>query len=316
MPELRKAVDGPATAIMLLLCFIWGMQQVAIKFIAGDVSTTLQVALRSGIAAVLVWCFSRVIARERWLPGIGTGPGLVVGALFALEFLLIAQGLHWTTASHMAVFLYTAPMFAAMGLHVALPAERLSRVQWVGIGIAFVGILVAFLAPDAHSSANPAATRSLLGDLMGLAAGIAWGLTTVAVRTTRLSEAPAAQTLFWQLGVAAIVLLPFAALTGQWHFHARPVVLASLAFQTVVVAFVSYLVWFWMLRRYLAARLGVLALMTPLFGVALGALLLHEALEASFIAGAALVLAGMLLVNGAGWMKFVFARRSVASGSH
>lgn len=293
---------------MVVLCLIWGLQQVAIKAVATEVAPLLQVALRSGVAALLVWLFSRLIARDRWLPGVALRSGLVVGLLFAAEFLFVAEGLRWTSASHMAVFLYTAPMFAALGLQLRLPDERLSRLQWLGIGIAFTGIAITFLLPSLHGG-SPRSAHWLLGDLMGLCAGAAWGLTTVAVRSSRLSEAPAAQTLFYQLAIASLVLLPCAWLSGQAQFHATPRVWASLGFQSVIVAFASYLIWFWLLRRYLAARLGVLSFMSPLFGVAFGVLLLHERPDTAFLIGALLVLVGLLVVNAQVWLPSWRQRR-------
>lgn len=295
---MRKPVDGVAASIMLVLCFAWGLQQIAIKAIAADVSPVMQIALRSGVAAVLVWIYGRMIMRGVWLPGLALRSGAVVGVLFALEFLLVGEALRWTSASHVAVFLYTAPLFAAVGLHLWLPAERLSAMQWMGIGIAFAGIAIAFLGPGgpAHESGT-GSSSSLLGDMLALAGGAAWGATTVVIRTTRLSEAPAPQTLFYQLVTTFLLLFPFALLTGQSQFQSTPLVWASLGFQTLVVAFVSFLVWFWLLRNYLAARLGVLSFMTPIFGVALGVLLLDEQLAMRFVVGSAMVLIGMLIVN-------------------
>jgi drug/metabolite transporter (DMT)-like permease len=306
---MRKTLDGFAVSSMVLLCLIWGLQQAAMKAIAADVAPMLQVSLRAGVAAVLVWLFSRLIVRDNWLKGVALGPGSVVGVLFAAEFLFVAEGLRWTTASHMAVFLYTAPMFAAVGLQLALPSERMTRLQWAGIAVSFVGIVVTFVGPGAGAGAGPSAPNWMLGDLFGICAGAAWGLTTVVVRATRLSEAPATQTLFYQLMWAFVVLLPFALLSGQSAFHGTTLVWASLAFQAIVVCFFSYVAWFYLLRVYLASRLGVLSFMSPLFGVALGALLLHERLDPTFLAGAALVLSGMFVVNGREWLKYVFARQ-------
>jgi drug/metabolite transporter (DMT)-like permease len=305
---MRKPIDGLAATLMIVLCVAWGIQQVAIKAVVADVSPMLQVALRSGVAALLVWLFSHLIVRERWLPGIALRSGLVAGILFALEFLFIAEGLRRTNASHMAVLIYTAPMFAAVGLHLRIPDERLTLLQWVGIGIAFVGVAVTFLLPAiASGDASPTSPDWLLGDLMGLCAGAAWGLTTVVIRTTRLSEAPPAQTLFYQLAFAFIALLPFAFATGDTHFHGTALAWTSLAFQSIVISFASYLAWFWLLRRYFAAKLGVLSFLTPLFGVALGIVLLHERVAISFIAGSVLVLTGLLVVNGQQWFRQLFA---------
>ena len=71
----------------------------------------------------------------------------------------------------------------------------------------------------------------------------------------------------------------------------------------MVVSFASFLLWFWLLRKYLASRLGVFSFMTPLFGMVLGAWLLHEPIENRFLIGAVPVLLGIVLVSGGGqWM--------------
>jgi drug/metabolite transporter (DMT)-like permease len=72
----------------------------------------------------------------------------------------------------------------------------------------------------------------------------------------------------------------------------------SLVFQTLVIAIASYLLWFWLLRHHLTSRLMLLSLLTPLFGVLFGALLLGDPIELRFGLGALLVLAGVLIVNG------------------
>ena len=97
------------------------------------------------------------------------------------------------------------------------------------------------------------------------------------------------------MAVAAVLLLAYAAATGQAGFRAAAVL--SVSFQAVAVALTSYLAWFW-LRRYLASRLSILSFMTPLFGVSFGVLILDEPLDAAFVLGALLVLGGILLVSG------------------
>lgn len=305
----RKAVDGAAAATMLLLCAIWGSQQVAIKLAAPDLAPIYQVSLRSGLSALLLVAFT--LWRREPLAHRGTlWPGLVAGALFAGEFLFVAEGLHRTSASHMAVFIYTAPVFTALGLHLTLPSERLRAHQWAGIGLAFAGIAIAF-GGGAGAGGGAMSGTSLLGDLLGILAGAAWGATTVVIRTTALSEAPAAVTLLYQLLGAFLVLLPVALLGDQAARLAfTPTAVASLAFQGVIVSFASYLAWFWMLRRYLATGLSVFSFMTPIFGVTFGVLILGEPLTAAFAVGAALVLAGIVTVSGAGLL-----RRGASPGS-
>lgn len=296
---LRLPLDTLATGAMLLLCVCWGFQQIAIKLVAGDVAPIMQIGLRSTFAALVL---AVVVWRREGLRAFSDGtalPGLIVGLLFAGEFLFVAQGLVHTTASHMSVFLYTAPIFAALGLHWLLPEERMKPLQWLGVAIAFCGIAVAFLGKGGAQAGQPGAGDMLLGDAMGLLAGLLWGATTVAIRKTSLSEAAPAKTLFYQMAVASVGLLAFAAATGQHGIRYTQAAVLSVVFQSVVVALSSYLAWFWLLRRYLASRLSILSFMTPLFGVSFGVLILDEPLDAGFVAGAAMVLAGITLVSGA-----------------
>jgi drug/metabolite transporter (DMT)-like permease len=300
----RRALDGRAAVLMAMLCLVWSLQQISLKAVAGDVSPMLMIGLRSGIAALLVtalmgWRGEGIALRTgRWRPG------LVVGTLFAIEYLLLAEGLRLTHASHVVVFLYTAPIFAALGLHWKLPAERLHWAQWIGVAIAFAGIAVAFLGRG-PAAADAVDGRILLGDALALLAGAAWGATTVTLRCTSLTTAPATETLLYQLVAAFTLLVPAALLLGQARFEPTAAAWSHLAFQSVIVSFASFLVWFWLLRRYLASRLGVFSFMTPMFGVGLGIWLLDEPLEAGFITGSGLVLAGVLLVSGHGGIRRV-----------
>jgi drug/metabolite transporter (DMT)-like permease len=307
--DSRKALDGQAIAWMVVLCMVWSLQQIVLKATAADIAPVMQIGLRSGGAALLValvmlWRGERMRVRDgTWQPGI------LVGLLFGLEFLLVAEGLRHTNASHMVVFLYTAPIFAALGLHWKLPAERLGAPQWAGIALAFGGLAYAFLGRNPTAATAASASNVLWGDFLGLLGGVAWGATTVVVRCSMLAKAPATQTLLYQLIGAFVLLLAGAAVTGQTHVNLTPQVVASLAFHVVVVSFASFLVWFWLLRKYLASRLGVFSFLTPLFGIVFGALLLNEPIEASFLLGAIPVLMGIILVSGGAWLAQLFATK-------
>ena len=293
---LRKSLDASAIGIMVLLCACWGLQQVAIKVAAPALHPVTQIGVRSLVAALLLialmaWRREAFSLRDGRL-----GPGLLAGSLFASEFLLAALGLLYTSASHMVVFLYTAPIFTALLLHWYVPGERLAPRQWLGVGLAFIGIAVVFANGLFDGEATPG---MLLGDTLGICAGILWAGTTLVIRSSALSEAPASQTLLYQLGVAAVLMLVAGPLLqgGRPSAPMDEVVWASLLFQSLVVAFASFLAWFWLLRHYLASRLSAFSFLTPLFGVAFGVVFLHETLAPQFVAGAVLVLAGIVLVN-------------------
>lgn len=310
-PETRKPIDLTAFLICMVLCFIWGLQQVAIKAAADDVSPMLQVGLRSGVSAVLLYLWNRFVLHEEWNMNVRFRDALLVGLGFTGEFLFVAEGLRFTSASHMSVLLYTAPFFAAIGLSIRLPEERLSLLQWLGLVLAFFGIALAFLVPALLAPESAAGDSSLwlFGDFLGLCAGLSWGLTIVFLRTTTMNDARPTQMLFAQLATGFAILFPFALLTGQNVFESTVLGWSSLIFQSVIVSFASYLVWCGLLKRYLAARLGVLIFVTPIFGVVLSILLLGETVGPTFVAGSLCVLGGLLLVQCADGLKRLFGRK-------
>jgi drug/metabolite transporter (DMT)-like permease len=290
--DTRKALDSRALLLMLVLTGLWGFQQVAIKLTAPDVSLVMQAGLRSLIATALLlawaqWRGTPLFARDGTLAA-----GLGAGLLFGGEFIFIYGGLEYTAASRMVVFIYLAPVLTALGLHWLVPGEKLARGQWLGVLVAFAGIALAF------GDAFAAARGTLLGDTFGMIAALLWAATTVLVRATGLARVSAAKTLFYQLAVSAPMLLAASWLMGEKGVIAlSPLALTSLAYQAVIVAFASYLVWFWLLTRYLAARLAVFSFLSPLFGVLFGVAILGEPLTPAFAGAALLVGAGIVLVN-------------------
>jgi drug/metabolite transporter (DMT)-like permease len=295
MSERKSQLDVVAVALLMLCCFLWGLNQVAAKAALPEVPALWQAAIRSSGAALLVWLWARargitLFARDATLRG-----GLIAGALFGAEFFCIFIGLQFTTASRMVVFIYIAPFVVALGMPLIARSERLNALQSAGLVLAFAGIAWAFAEGFSRPAAGP---LQWLGDGLGVLAGILWGATTLAIRATPLGAASAEKTLLYQLGVSALLLLAGAAF-GAAPLPLRLSALAwgSLAFQTVIVSFASYLVWFWLIRHYPATRLASFTMLTPVFGLLLGALLLTEPVTARLLLALVAVAAGIVLVN-------------------
>lgn len=293
MSPPRSRLDTAAVLLMVVLCACWGFNQVAIKLTNAGISPMLQAGLRSLGSAVLVWAWAahrgvRLFSRDGSL-----GLGLLIGLLFAGEFVFLYSGLVYTTASRAVLFLYTSPFVVALGAHVVIPGERLRPQQVAGLAAAFLGVVLAF--GDALAAPSGYA---LLGDAMALVAAILWGVTTLVVKATRLARLAPEKTLLYQLGVSALVLPALSFAVGEPGIVApTPLVLAMLLYQVVAVAFVSYLAWFWLVTRYPAGRLSSFSFLTPLFGLAAGALLLGEPVTWALGLALALVAAGIFLVN-------------------
>ena len=288
----RKALDATAVSVMVLLCLIWAVGHAATKFTGQGISFVFQAGVRSVVATglLLAWAHFRNI--PLWEHDRTFWPGICAGLLFAAEFVFIFAGLGLTDASRMVVFVYLAPCMTALGLHFLIPQERLNPKQWAGILLAFAGVAVAF------GDGFAAGRGTLLGDFFGLLGAALWAATTVLVRATRLASVSAPKTLFYQVAVSGPMLLAASWLLGEpGVILLTPLIVAAFVYQCVVVAFASFLAWFWLLRHYLAARISVLTFLTPLFGTLAGVLLLGEPLTPSFAAAAALVGAGIYLVN-------------------
>lgn len=287
----ERIAPGPAAfALMVLLCSIWGLQQIAIKIANAGISPVLQAALRSGIAAVLVFAWARWRGLPLFARDASLWPGLLAGLLFALEFVFIFIGVEHTTVSRMVVFLYTAPCFTVLGLHLFVPGERMGWRQGSGVALAFAGLVTAF--------ADKAGGGTLLGDAFGVLAALFWAATTVLIRATGLARVTATKVLLYQLVVSALVMFPLSWLLGEKGITVLSApTLWAMAYQAVIVAFASYLAWFWLLTRYVAGRLLVFSFLTPLFGVAFGMALMGDRPSAHFFLAAAMVVGGIVLVN-------------------
>lgn len=289
----RDHIDRRAALMLVGLCVLWGVQQVFVKIALEGVSPLFQAGLRSAGSALLLagW------ARFRGVSLIGTDgawkPGLLAGLLFGLEFVCIFLGAERTTSARAVLFIYTAPFVVAVGAHWLLPAERLVGWQIVGLAGAFLGVGIAFGDGVLHASWS-----SVLGDALCFAAAVLWGATTFVIRKSRLATISAIRTLFYQLFVSAVMLLPLSYLAGEPGIvRLSPAIVASLAFQTVVVGFFSYLVWFWMVAVYPAARLAAFTFLTPLVGAVAGWAVLGDRLSPGFAAAIVLVCGGIWLVN-------------------
>ena len=266
----RKArLDTLAVTSLVLCCFLWGLNQVAAKVAIAEVPPLAQAAIRSlgGAALVFLWARLRGIPlfeRDGSLRG-----GLTAGLLFAAEFGCIFLGLQYTTASRMAVFIYISPFVVALGMPFISKAEKLTSSQLAGLAIAFAGVAWGF----AEGFTKPAVgDLQWLGDALGVAAGVLWGATTLAIRGSRLSAASAEKTLLYQLAISGLALALAALLRGQaWAPTLSALTWASMLFQVVVVTFASYLLWFWLMRHYPATRLVI-----ALVAVAVGILLVNR----------------------------------------
>jgi drug/metabolite transporter (DMT)-like permease len=286
-------LDARAMLVVMACCAAWGVNQVAIKIANAGIPPILQAGLRSLLAGLLVLAWAkarglRLFERDRTL-----WPGIALGLLFAAEFVSLYLGLSLTTASRAVLLLYLAPFVVAFGAHFLIPGDRLTLAKLAGLTAALGGLAVAmgegFAAPG---------RPTLTGDLLSLLAAALWGAITVFVRTTALRSAAPEKTLLYQLGISGLALPPLSYLLGEPGITdlSGPVVFAFV-YTFTVVAFVSYVAWFWLVRNYPPTRVSAFTFLSPVFGVVAGSVMLGEAFTPSLAAALTLIAVGIYLVN-------------------
>ena len=292
--QTSQQIPLKGALLLIVLCLIWGGNFVAIKLSIQGIPPLLAATIRSVVASCLLWLCSRALHQPVGLPRGVIKHGVAIGFLFGAQFLFLYWGLYFTDASRAVMFCYAQPLATALMAHFILPDDRLHLVKATGICVAFIGLTVVL-----GSRSQTAGHLYWLGDAMELAAGLLWAVTTIYVKKiTWNTPITHFQTLFAQLFFS----IPFLAastiaLEWGWKLAPEPVAIAALVYQCVIVAFVSYLLWFRMIHSYPVSRLAAFTFLTPLFGVILSALFLGESLTWSLWTGLGLVAAGIYLVN-------------------
>ena len=292
-PMRHDRLDQRAMVLLLACCAFWGLQQILIKATLAEIPALWQTSLRfaAATAALMLWCHWRGV--PLWQRDGSLRAGLLAGLLFATEFLLIYLGLMHTTASRMTVFLYTSPFWVALLVPLRVPNERLAPLQWLGLVVAFGGVTLAFAEGLLQEKEG-----QLLGDLMALGAGLAWGLTTLVLRGPSMANLAPEKTLFYQIGATALVAPVVSWWWGEpWRLAYSAAAWGSVAAQAFLGAFITYLTWMWLLRHYPATRVASFAFLTPIFGLLFAVTLLGERPSMQLLLALAGVVVGIGLVN-------------------
>jgi drug/metabolite transporter (DMT)-like permease len=294
MPERKPHLDALASSLLLGCCVFWGLQQVLVKITLTEVAPIWQASLRFILATVmlLIWMRWRRIPMH-WGDG-SQRAGLWVGLLFSAEFVCLYMGMQYTTASRLTIFLYTSPFWVAMLLPLWVKSERMVRVQWLGLVLAFAA--VAFALREGLTQASVPGMG--WGDALALGAGAFWGLTTVSIRSTSAAHLSPEKVLLYQVANSALCLPVLAWVMGEdMRLDYSLFAWSSILIQAVVGAFGSYLIWMWMLGRYQATQLSTFAFLTPVFALIFSTLWLGEPLTTPLLVALAGVALGIVLVN-------------------
>lgn len=291
--ESKEYMDLRGVITILLITLVWGLNHSAIKYSNQGVAPVFASTLRSVIASLcgVIYC---LWSRQRLLHfDIRLFHGVVVGLLFGAEFACIYFGLLYTDAVRSILFINLNPFVVALGAHFFLKGDRLTSLKVVGLVLAFAGIFIVF-----NGRPTTAKPTMLFGDLLEIIAAVIWGATTLYIKKFMADRVHPINTFFYQLFFSIPIQLAVSlALEQQWIYRIDAPILASLFYQSVIIAFVSYFAWFKLIHRYSVTRLSVFTFLTPIFGVLIGTVLLGEEFTVSLMVGLPLVCLGIFLVN-------------------
>jgi drug/metabolite transporter (DMT)-like permease len=301
--ESREYLDAKAIVAMLILTMLWGLNYTAIKISNEGISPVFASALRSAIACFcgVIYCLKK--GEKLFHTNILLFHGFMVGLLFGLEFACIYFGLLYTDAARSVVFVYTSPFLVALGAHFLLRGDRLSVLKVLGLVLAFAGVVVVF-----QGRPGRAQRTMVIGDVLQLMAAFFWGATTLYIKRYMAERVHPIHTFLYQLFFSIPLLLVVSlVLEPEWIRTITFSVVLSVFYQSVIVAFASYFVWFKLIHRYAVSRLSAFLFFTPIFGVLFGILFLSEEFTPSLMIGLPLVCLGIFLVN---WKTGASTRRA------
>jgi drug/metabolite transporter (DMT)-like permease len=296
---------APASRIDLVLFavlgFFWGSSYLFIKIGVENGLTpftliTLRLLIGFALLAVVV-----AAARES-LPPFGRiyGHLFVMGAInIAIPFSLITWAEQSVDSSVAAILNAAVPLFVLIIAAVFLRDERLTVNKLIGLVVGFVGVVVLVgFDPADLASGNLAGEIALIGSTISYAFGAVYARRNIHGLRPMI---PALFQVFF--GLVIVTLLAFV-FENPLATTFTPESLFAVVWLGLLGSGLAYLVFFRILGRWGATRTSMVAYLLPIYGIVLGALVLHEPIDGRLVAGTALIIGGVALVNAPiGWRQ-------------
>lgn len=275
--------------LISLICLIWGSTWLGIKIGLEDSPPFLSSATRFIISSGFLYSLIRIkrlaIPKDNWskiiIPGF-----LLYGLSYGLDY----WGIQYIASGLAAILFATLPFFVAISAHYMLQEEKLSLIKILCLGIGFLGVVIIF-RDQIHFSHS---LNSLLGMLAIIGAALSAGLSGVFTKRDLHHVDPRVIACFQMLvGMLFLLLMGilFERLSDFKITYKSIGALLYLAFFGSVITFVTY---FWLLKRIEATKLSLIAFVTPILALILGALVKDEKVTWHLILGSFLVILGIV----------------------
>ena len=289
----KDRLDGVGVAMLLGVAALLAVNQIVIKIVDQGLQPVFFAGARSALAIMFVggWLWyrgllGRVRRADLW-------PGLLIGTVFAIEFIGLFTALDLTTVGHSALIMYSMPVWMGIAAHFFLPGERATPIKALGLVLAFAGTAWAI----SSRGGAQAGQVSWLGDFCALIGAWGWAGTAFIARASRLRDAGPEAQLFWMVLVSAPILLAVSPLFGPLIREVTPMHWVWLVLQASVVVAGGFISWLWLLSVYPASTVASFSFLTPILAILLGHLVFGESLSVTLLGAAALVSLGIVLIN-------------------
>jgi drug/metabolite transporter (DMT)-like permease len=292
--------------LFVLLGFFWGSSYLFIKIgVEAGLEPFTLVSLRLLIGGLVLGAVV-AIAREPLPRSLRTyGHLLVMGVLsVALPFSLITWAEQSVDSALAAILTAPVPLFVIVIAAFVLQDEPITGNRLIGLAVGFVGvgILVGF-DPAQLAGGQLLAEVALIGATASYAAGGVYARRMVRGLRPMI---PAVMQVTFAFAISAALALIF-----ESPLAARPSVEAwgAVVWLGILGSGLSYLIFFRLLNSWGATRTSTVAYLIPVFGIALGAAVLSEPIDARLLLGTALVIGGIALVNARTSVRTLLTRR-------
>ena len=290
------APTGFTATDLLLLCMalIWGVNFAVVKFGTRQFTPLAFNSSRITLAAVVLWV---IVAVGRYhLPQPRDWPRLLaLGALGnGLYQIFFVEGIARTRAGDAALFIAASPAFMTLIGRVR-GTERTGVRGIIGIALSLVGIGLVVFGSDAGDAGRSA---SLLGDALLLCASLCWAFYTVLLKpyTERVEGVPLSAVTMVGGAIPLVLVSTPELLRMPWR-DVGPPGWGAVAYSGLLALALAYLFWYRGVRVLGPTRAGMYSNLQPIFALGVAWATLHEAPRAPQIAGAACILAGLLLAR-------------------
>jgi drug/metabolite transporter (DMT)-like permease len=280
----------------LTLGFIWGSSYLFIKIGLGSIPPLTLIAGRLVLGALLLLAVVLLARQERPRSARMYGHLLVMATVnIIIPFALITYGEQSIDSALASILTATVPLTVIVLAPLFLPDERVTLPKIFGLAVGFAGVIL-LVAPDLVNMSD----ADLQGELMLLGAAVAYGVGNVYSKRHVHGLRPMIPALF-QVGFAALIMVPVALIVDRpfTDVHPTPEALFAVVWLGLLGSGAAYLAYFSVLRAWGATRTSMVAYLLPVVGIVLGFIVLGDPVTLNRIAGTALVMAGIAIVNSA-----------------